>query len=153
MLRLILKKVALCASVLSLALIFCASASAQKHPDLAKTPPLGWNSWNTFACNVDEKMIRAMADAMVESGMKDAGYEYINIDDCWHGERDKNGNIQVNKKTFPAGMKALADYVHSKGLKIGIYSDAGNTTCAGCPGSRGHEYQDAKTYAERGIDY
>lgn len=153
MLRLTPKKAVLCASIVSLMLIFCASASAQKHPDLAKTPPLGWNSWNTFACNVDEKMIREMADAMVKSGMKDAGYEYINIDDCWHGERDANGNIQVNKKTFPSGMKALADYVHAKGLKIGIYSDAGNTTCAGFPGSRGHEYQDAKTYAEWGIDY
>jgi alpha-galactosidase len=153
MLRLILKKAALCASVMSLTLIFCVNASAQKHPDLAKTPPLGWNSWNTFACDVNEKMIRDMADAMVKSGMKDAGYEYINIDDCWHGKRDAAGNIQVNKEKFPSGMKALADYVHSKGLKIGIYSDAGNTTCAGYPGSRGHEYQDALTYAEWGIDY
>src|SRR5690606_38582636 len=144
------------AALLSAALIafaFSTSASAKKFEQLAKTPPLGWNSWNTFACNVDEKMIREMADAMVKSGMKDAGYEYINIDDCWHGERDANGNIQVNKKTFPSGMKALADYVHSKGLKIGIYSDAGNTTCAGYPGSRGYEYQDARTYAEWGIDY
>jgi alpha-galactosidase len=128
-------------------------ANAKKYPDLALTPPLGWNSWNTFACEVDEKLIREMADAMVSSGMKDAGYEYINIDDCWHGERDAKGNIQVNKARFPSGMKALADYVHSKGLKLGIYSDAGNTTCAGFPGSRGHEYQDALTYAEWGIDY
>ncbi|WP_347331589.1 glycoside hydrolase family 27 protein [Marinimicrobium locisalis] len=127
--------------------------SAQKFEGLADTPALGWNSWNTFACNVDESMIKEMADAMVESGMKAAGYEYINIDDCWHGERDAEGNIQVNQERFPSGMKALADYVHSKGLKLGIYSDAGHTTCAGYPGSRGHEYQDAKTYAEWGIDY
>jgi len=141
------------ACLLSAVFLSGAAAHAQKNPDLALTPPMGWNSWNTFACDVDEKMIRDMADAMVASGMKDAGYEYINIDDCWHGERDANGRIQVNKKTFPSGMKALADYVHSKGLKIGIYSDAGNTTCAGFPGSRGHEYQDAQTYAEWGIDY
>lgn len=143
-------------AALSLAMTSCAigtSASAQKFEQLGQTPPLGWNSWNTFACEVDEKLIRDMADAMVESGMKDAGYEYINIDDCWHGERDSDGNIQVNKDRFPSGMKALADYVHSKGLKIGIYSDAGNKTCAGFPGSRGHEYQDALTYAEWGIDY
>lgn len=134
-------------------LFFSAISSAQKFPDLALTPPMGWNSWNTFGCNVDEKLIREMADAMVSSGMKDAGYEYINIDDCWHGERDENGYIQENRERFPSGMKALADYVHSKGLKIGIYSDAGNTTCAGYPGSRGHEYQDARTYAAWGIDY
>ena len=133
--------------------IFSEGVFAEKFEQLGKTPPLGWNSWNTFACEVDEKLIRDMADAMVESGMKDAGYEYINIDDCWHGERDSDGNIQVNKDRFPSGMKALADYVHSKGLKIGIYSDAGNKTCAGFPGSRGHEYQDALTYAEWGIDY
>ena len=128
-------------------------AQAQKFEQLARTPALGWNSWNTFGCDVDEKMIRQMADAMVASGMKDAGYEYINIDDCWHGGRDADGNIQPDPKTFPSGMKALADYVHAKGLKLGIYSDAGNTTCAGRPGSRGHEYQDALAYARWGIDY
>lgn len=129
------------------------AANAEKFPHLADTPAMGWNSWNTFDCNVDESMIREMADAMVESGLKAAGYEYINIDDCWHGERDAQGNIQVNKERFPSGMKALADYVHQRGLKLGIYSDAGNTTCAGYPGSRGYEYQDARTYAEWGIDY
>ncbi|WP_286804143.1 MULTISPECIES: glycoside hydrolase family 27 protein [unclassified Marinimicrobium] len=129
------------------------AANAEKFPHLADTPAMGWNSWNTFDCNVDESMIREMADAMVESGMKAAGYEYINIDDCWHGERDAQGNIQVNKDRFPSGMKALAEYVHQRGLKLGIYSDAGNTTCAGYPGSRGYEYQDARTYAEWGIDY
>src|SRR5690606_7123631 len=151
MMRPLAKIIMLCLCSLSLTLAF--PGYAQKHPDLAKTPPMGWNSWNTFACNVNEKMIRDMADAMVKSGMKDAGYEYINIDDCWHGQRDAQGNIQVDKQKFPSGMKALADYVHSKGLKIGIYSDAGNTTCAGYPGSRGYEYQDALTYAEWGIDY
>lgn len=128
-------------------------AAAQKFDELARTPQMGWNSWNTFGCNVDEAMIRQMADAMVASGMKDAGYEYVNIDDCWHGTRDADGNIQANPKTFPSGMKALAEYVHARGLKIGIYSDAGDTTCAGKPGSRGHEYQDALTYARWGIDY
>ncbi|MDO3383214.1 glycoside hydrolase family 27 protein [Gilvimarinus algae] len=136
-----------------LALSVSALASAQKFDGLADTPAMGWNSWNTFDCDVDETMIREMADAMVETGMRDAGYTYINIDDCWHGERDAAGKIQVSKAHFPSGMKALADYVHSKGLKLGIYSDAGNTTCAGRPGSRGHEYQDAQTYAEWGIDY
>ncbi|MGC4129107.1 MAG: glycoside hydrolase family 27 protein [Bergeyella sp.] len=124
-----------------------------KFPDLALTPPMGWNSWNKFACNVDENLIKEMADAMVSSGMKDAGYTYINIDDCWHGDRDENGFIHPNPQRFPSGMKALADYIHSKGLKIGIYSDAGSMTCGGRPGSRGYEFQDAKTYAEWGIDY
>jgi len=129
------------------------TAYAQKFDQVGKTPQMGWNSWNTFACNIDEKMIRDMADTLVSSGMKDAGYEYINIDDCWHGQRDAKGFIQPDKKHFPSGMKALADYVHKKGLKLGIYSDAGNTTCGGRPGSRGHEYQDAITYAGWGIDY
>ncbi len=120
---------------------------------LALTPPMGWNSWNKFSCNVNEQMIREMADAMVSSGLKDAGYIYINIDDCWHGQRDSRGFIHPDPERFPHGMKALADYVHSKGLKIGIYSDAGYKTCAGRPGSRGHEYQDALTYAKWGIDY
>lgn len=124
-----------------------------KFPDLAQTPPMGWNSWNTFACNIDENLIRETTDAMVASGMRDAGYVYVNIDDCWHGERDENGFIQPDAKRFPSGMKALADYVHSKGMKIGIYSDAGATTCGGHPGSQGHEYQDALQYARWGIDY
>jgi len=128
-------------------------AVAQKFEGLAKTPQLGWNSWNKFGCNVSDQLIRATADAMVSSGMKDAGYQYVNIDDCWHGERDARGFIQPNKEHFPQGMKALADYVHSKGLKLGIYSDAGWKTCGGKPGSRGYEYQDALTYAEWGIDY
>jgi alpha-galactosidase len=124
-----------------------------KFEGLALTPPMGWNSWNKFSCNVDENMIRQMADAMVATGMKDAGYTYINIDDCWHGDRDSLGFIHPDAKRFPSGMKALADYVHGKGLKLGIYSDAGSQTCGGRPGSRGYEFQDAMTYASWGIDY
>lgn len=126
---------------------------AQKFDKLALTPPMGWNSWNKFGCDVSEKLIREVADVMVSSGMMDAGYIYLNIDDCWHGERDSLGFIHENPERFPSGMKALADYVHSKGLKLGIYSDAGTKTCGGHPGSRGHEYQDAITYAQWGIDY
>jgi len=120
---------------------------------LAATPPMGWNSWNKFGCNVGEDLIKSMADAMVASGMKDAGYEYVVIDDCWQVSRDSNGNIVADPKRFPSGIKALADYVHSKGLKFGIYSDAGSQTCAGRPGSRGHEFQDALQYAAWGVDY
>lgn len=120
---------------------------------LALTPPMGWNSWNTFSCNVDEALIRRTADLIVSSGMKDAGYEYVVIDDCWHGARDAEGNIQADARRFPSGVKALADYVHSKGLKFGLYSDAGAKTCAGRPGSRGYEYQDARQYARWGVDY
>ena len=118
---------------------------------IAMTPPMGWNSWNHFHRNVTDAVIRAQADAMVKSGMRDAGYTYINIDDTWEGTRDAQGNIQTNSK-FP-DMKALADYVHSKGLKLGIYSSPGAKTCAGFEGSLGHEEQDAKTYAAWGIDY
>lgn len=139
--------------ILAAGLLLGASASAQKFDSLAATPQMGWNSWNKFACNIDEKLIRETADAMVRLGLKDAGYEYVNIDDCWHGKRDAAGNIHPDPERFPSGMKALADYVHGKGLKLGIYSDAGATTCGGRPGSRGHEYQDAITYAAWGIDY
>ena len=118
---------------------------------LAKAPPMGWNSWNKFAGRVDDAAVRSMADAMATNGMKDAGYQYINIDDTWEASRDTQGNITTNKK-FP-DMKALADYVHSKGLKIGIYSSPGPNTCAGYEGSYGHEEQDARTYAAWGIDY
>ncbi|RFP20395.1 glycoside hydrolase family 27 protein [Duganella sp. BJB488] len=136
-----------------LAMVVCANAGAQKFEGLGATPQMGWNSWNTFACNINEQLIRDTADAMVKLGLKDAGYEYVNIDDCWHGTRDKDGVIRPNAERFPSGIKALADYVHSKGLKLGIYSDVGATTCGGHPGSRGHEYQDAITYASWGIDY
>ncbi|HEX3367552.1 glycoside hydrolase family 27 protein, partial [Phenylobacterium sp.] len=117
----------------------------------ATTPPMGWNSWNHFEAKIDDATVRAQADAMVASGMRDAGYRYINIDDTWEGARDAQGIIHPNAK-FP-DMKALADYVHSKGLKLGIYSSPGPKTCAGYEGSQGHEAQDAKTYADWGIDY
>ena len=138
---------------IALMLLVTITALAQKNQNLAKTPPMGWNSWNTFACEIDDKLIRETADLMVLTGMKDAGYQYVNIDDCWHGVRDSCGVIQSNPKHFPQGIKPLANYVHSKGLKIGIYSDAGWTTCGGKPGSRGYEFQDALTYANWGIDY
>jgi alpha-galactosidase len=140
--------VTLCAVALSLC-----SLRAQKFEGLALTPPMGWNSWNTFACNVDEAMIRGMADAIVSSGMKDAGYQYVVIDDCWQGDRDSLGFIHPDPQRFPSGMKSLADYIHSKGLKFGIYSCAGIRTCGGRPASRGHEYQDALIYAAWGVDY
>jgi alpha-galactosidase len=118
---------------------------------LARTPPMGWNSWNHFAGRIDDTTVRQIADAMAANGMRDAGYVYVNIDDTWEGERDSHGNIQPNRK-FP-DMKALADYVHSKGLKLGIYSSPGPNTCEGYEGSYGHEEQDARTYAAWGIDY
>jgi alpha-galactosidase len=118
---------------------------------LAKTPPMGWNSWNHFADRVDDQIVRAAADALVESGLAAAGYVYINIDDCWEGGRDAQGRIVSNSK-FP-DMKALADYVHARGLKLGIYSTPGPITCGGYEGSYGYEEQDAKTFAEWGIDY
>ena len=118
---------------------------------LARIPPMGWNSWNHFRGAVDDATVRGVADAIASNGMKEAGYVYVNIDDTWEGTRDANGNIQSNSK-FPE-MKALADYVHSKGLKLGIYSSPGPKTCAGYEGSYGHEQQDAKTWARWGIDY
>jgi alpha-galactosidase len=126
-------------------------AAVPQVPQVAMTPPMGWNSWNYFADKVDDKGIRAAADQMVATGMKDAGYNYVNIDDTWEGERDASGVLHTNAK-FP-DMKALADYVHSKGLKIGIYSSPGPKTCGGYAGSYGHELQDAQLYASWGIDY
>ncbi len=139
--------------LLMLGLLMSPSLLAAQDQGLASTPPMGWNSWNKFGCNVSEDLIRQMADAMVKSGMKDAGYQYIVIDDCWQVERDRNGNIVPDPKHFASGIKALADYVHSRGLKFGIYSDAGSMTCAKRPGSLGHEYQDALQYAAWGVDY
>jgi alpha-galactosidase len=132
----------------ALAVITIPSAFAQS---VAQTPPMGWNSWNYFASKVDDKGVRAAADQLVSTGMKDAGYIYVNIDDTWEGERDASGVLHTNAK-FP-DMKALADYVHSKGLKIGIYSGPGTKTCAGYAASLNHEEQDAKLYASWGIDY
>ena len=127
---------------------------AQKFDSLAMTPPMGWNSWNTFSVNIDEKLINGIADSFIKDGLKDAGYEYLVIDDGWMAkERDKNGNLLADPEKFPNGMKAVIDYVHSKGLKFGIYNCAGNKTCGGYPGSRGHEYQDALLYASWGVDY
>ena len=147
--------------VLSALALVAAPATAEttqeivnKAPNgLALTPPMGWNSWNKFACNITEQTVRETADAMVSSGMRDAGYQYVVIDDCWHGSRDANGFITADAQKFPSGIKALADYIHSKGLKFGIYSDAGRLTCGGRPGSQGHEYQDALTYGRWGVDY
>ena len=118
---------------------------------LAETPPMGWNSWNHFGESINDADVRAAADALVSSGMREAGYTYVNIDGGWQGQRDANGNIQSNSR-FP-NMKALADYVHSKGLKLGIYSSPGPTDCAGSEGSYGHEQQDANTFAQWTIDY
>ena len=126
---------------------------AQKWEHLADTPQMGWSTWNKFQGNITEDIIKGIADAMVETGLRDAGYTYINIDDCWHGKRDADGFIQTDPVKFPNGMKAVADYVHSRGLKLGIYSDAGTATCAGMPGSLGHEYQDAIQYARWEVDY
>jgi alpha-galactosidase len=136
---------------LLLALILMPTTLFAQNASLAATPPMGWNSWNFFARRVSDADVRAAADALGSTGMRDAGYIYVNIDDTWQGERDSQGNIQANSK-FP-DMKALADYVHSKGLKIGIYSSPGPKTCAGFAGSYGHEAQDAKTYASWGMDY
>ncbi len=129
------------------------ATSAQTSASLAPTPPMGWNSWNKFGCNVSDKLIREMADAVVSSGMQAAGYQYVNIDDCWQVSRDASGTIVADPARFPSGIKALADYVHGKGLKLGIYTDAGTGTCEKRPGSLNHEVQDAKTYASWGIDY
>jgi len=138
---------ALLAAIAACAPVF----SGAQDPGLARTPPMGWNSWNHFATKIDDATVRAQADAMVSSGMRDAGYTYINIDDGWEKGRDAQGNIVPNEK-FP-DMKALADHVHSRGLKLGIYSSPGPKTCAGYEGTYQHEVQDARSYAQWGIDY
>lgn len=121
--------------------------------NLAATPPMGWNSWNYFGCNVSDTLIRGVADLLATNGMKAAGYQFISIDDCWQVARDTNGVIVPDPARFPNGIKALADYVHAKGLKLGIYSDHGLETCQGRPGGYGYEYLDANTYAAWGVDY
>ena len=128
---------------------------AQKFENVALTPPMGWNSWNTFEVNINEDLVKKTADIIVSSGLKDAGYEYIVLDDGWmvKDHRDKNGDLVPDPVKFPHGMKALIDYVHSKGLKFGLYNCAGTQTCAGYPGTRGYEYQDARFYANLGIDF
>jgi len=141
----------LCAVVILALLVGLGSAATAQSAPIAASPPMGWNSWNHFATRVTDTDIRRAADAMVSSGMRDAGYLYVNIDDSWEGKRDAKGVIHSNEK-FP-DMKALADYVHSQGLRLGIYSSPGPTTCAGFEGSYGHEEQDAQTYADWGVDY
>ncbi|CAG8654174.1 6842_t:CDS:10 [Funneliformis caledonium] len=118
-----------------------------------RTPPMGWNSWNKFHCNIDEKLIKDTADALIKHGLADVGYKYLNMDDCWEGERDDDGYIHASKATFPSGIKALSNYAHLKGLLFGIYSDAGYLTCAKRPGSLGYEDKDAMTFASWEIDY
>lgn len=144
-----MKKIALLVMVVALGLV----VNAQKDSTLALTPPMGWNSWNIYACDINEQLVREVADAIVDRGLKDVGYEYVVIDDCWQIGRDSLGFIQYDPEKFPSGIKALADYIHDRGLKFGIYSDAGWKTCGGRPGSRGHEFQDAMKYAEWGVDY
>lgn len=146
-----MKKIVL---TLVLAVAAMAGAEAQKFENIALTPQMGWNSWNKFACDINEELIREVADAMVEKGLAAAGYIYVNLDDCWHAsERDADGFIQCDAERFPSGIGALADYVHERGLKLGIYSDAGRHTCGGRLGSFGHEYQDALQYARWKVDY
>jgi alpha-galactosidase len=121
---------------------------------LGLTPQMGWNSWNKFACDINENLIKSTADALISTGLAKAGYTYLNLDDCWEAPtRDSQGRLWGHPETFPSGMKVLGDYVHEKGLKYGIYSDAGYQTCAGNPGSLGYETVDAATFAEWGIDY
>ena len=130
--------------------LFAQTADRSK---LAPTPPMGWMSWNFFGEDINEQNLKETADLMVSEGFLDAGYEYLFIDDCWQGGRDNRNNIIADPEKFPNGIKALADYVHSKGLKLGIYSDAAQLTCAGYTASLGFEAQDAKTFAEWGVDY
>jgi alpha-galactosidase len=143
--------------IVSLILILVLSGKflfAQKFDNLAPEPPMGWNSWNYFNCDgINEEVIMEIADAMVSSGMQEVGYEYIVIDDCWQVGREEDGTIIADPDKFPSGIKSLADYIHSKGLKFGIYSCAGTQTCQERPGSRGYEFQDARTYAEWGVDF
>lgn len=137
-----------------MALLYVVNAEAQKYKDLALTPPMGWNSWNTFQANISEKLVMQTVDSMIQSGMAAAGYTYIVLDDGWMKmERDTMGNLVADPAKFPHGMKAVSDYVHSKGLKFGLYNCAGTKTCGGYPGTRGYEYQDARLYTSLGVDY
>ncbi len=129
------------------------NASAQNNKKLALTPPMGWNSWNMFEGDINEKIVKEIADAFVKTGMKDAGYVYIIIDDVWQGGRDNRNRIVPDPKKFPSGIKLLADYVHDKGLKFGIYSNAAYYTCGGFTASYGFEKEDAETFAKWGVDY
>ena len=147
-----MKKTLLLSSALLLSSLF-ASAQTTPRNQLTPTPPMGWMTWNLFQGNINEQLIRETADAMVEGGFRDAGYKYIFIDDLWQGGRDRHNNIIPDPVKFPNGIKALADYVHSRGLKLGIYSDAAPLTCGGWTASLGFEEQDARTFASWGVDY
>ena len=129
------------------------TANLPKWENVCDTPQMGWSSWNKFMTDVNEDIIKETVDALIELGLDEVGYKYINVDDGWHGQRDAEGNVVGDPTKFPSGMKALGEYIHSKGLKYGIYTDAGDFTCNGCTGSRGHEYQDAVTYAFWNVDY
>src|SRR4051812_18838638 len=130
------------------------SPAAALENGLARTPQMGWNDWNTFGCNISDSLIRQTADVLVSSGMAAAGYRYVNIDDCWSArQRDSSGNLVPDPQKFPNGIRALADYVHGRGLKLGIYSSAGTTTCAGFPASINNETRDANLWASWGVDY
>lgn len=137
--------------------LFADTLASRDNPQfdrtIARTPAMGWNSWNAFRCDIDESRIKAMADQMNKLGLVKAGYRYLVIDDCWQGGRDKNGQLFPDRQRFPSGMKALADYVHGRGLMFGLYSSAGYRTCQGRPGSRGYEWTDAKTFADWEVDY
>jgi alpha-galactosidase len=149
-----LSKVKYFSCLLLLNILGFISAQAQKFEGLALTPPMGFNTWNTFQTNINESMLKSMVDTYVSAGMRDAGYQYFVLDDGWMAmQRDNNGSLVADPAKFPHGMKAFADYVHSKGLKFGIYNCAGTMTCAGYPGTRGYEYQDARLYASWGVDY
>jgi len=140
--------------MIALLLICFVKLNAQKFDGLAPTPPMGWNSWNTFQTKIDEKLVMATADLFVSAGLKDAGYKYIVLDDGWMTmQRDKDGNLVPDPAKFPSGVKALAAYIHSKGLKFGLYNCAGTKTCAGYPGTKGYEEQDARNYASWDVDY
>ena len=156
------------AGALALGALLAAGLSVLSSPEaqalengVARTPPMGWNSWNTFGCNINETLIRQMADSIVTSGMKDLGYQYVVVDDCWFNpNRDSSGNLQGDPSRFPSGMRALGDYLHGKGLKFGIYQVPVDKTCAqyfnsypGATGSQGHEVQDARQFAAWGVDY
>lgn len=157
----VLAAIGIAATVLSVHTFRRHGESGPAIAGLASTPPLGWNSWNAFGCNIDERRIEQTADAMVSSGMRDAGYRYVVIDDCWFDpQRDASGELRANPARFPSGMKAVADFVHARGLLFGIYASPGEATCAqnggsypGHTGSRGHETQDAQTFARWGVDY
>jgi alpha-galactosidase len=146
--------VSIVASLVIVAALAVTPAAEALDNGLARTPPMGFNNWNAFGCDVNQQLIEQTADFFVSSGMKDAGYEYVNIDDCWMThERDARGRLVPDPVKFPDGIAGTAAYVHARGLKLGIYADAGTATCAGFPGSLGHEQIDAQTFADWGVDY